>query len=127
MLKQRRNQKGFTLIEIIAVLVLLGILAAVAVPRFFDLQDEAKKKNAEQAVAAGQSAISMAYAKYLLTGDATGDHASPSAACDSVTFDAPSGVTYEVECTGDDWSVESSAITGTYDDDQSATGTWTMP
>ncbi|WP_413815482.1 type IV pilin protein, partial [Desulfobotulus sp.] len=30
-----RNQEGFTLIEIIAVLVLLGILAAVAVPRYF--------------------------------------------------------------------------------------------
>ena len=35
------NQKGFTLVEIIAVLVILGILAAVAVPKFLDLSDSA--------------------------------------------------------------------------------------
>ena len=40
----RFGQKGFTLIEIVMVLVLLGILAAVAVPKYFDLQEEAEKK-----------------------------------------------------------------------------------
>ena len=34
------NQRGFTLLEIIAVLVILGILAAVAVPKYIDLQEE---------------------------------------------------------------------------------------
>ena len=32
------NQKGFTLIEIIAVLIILGVIAAVAVPKFVDMQ-----------------------------------------------------------------------------------------
>lgn len=38
------NQHGFTLIEIITVLILLGILAAVAVPKYLDLSDHAKDK-----------------------------------------------------------------------------------
>jgi MSHA pilin protein MshA len=65
--KKLKNQKGFTLIEIIAVLVILGILAAVAIPKFLDLQDEAKKKAMQGAVAEGMSTVSMAYGKLLLS------------------------------------------------------------
>lgn len=38
----RNSQGGFTLIELVIVIVILGILAAVAVPRFIDLSDEAE-------------------------------------------------------------------------------------
>ena len=62
------NQKGFTLIEIIAVLVILGILAAVAIPRFMDLTSVASDKAAMQAVSEGKSRLSNQFARNLLTG-----------------------------------------------------------
>ncbi|WP_084288514.1 prepilin-type N-terminal cleavage/methylation domain-containing protein [Desulfovermiculus halophilus] len=60
-------QQGFTLIEIIAVLVILGILSAVAVPKFMDMRDEARQKGLESLVSAAQSNLHMAFARNLLT------------------------------------------------------------
>jgi MSHA pilin protein MshA len=67
-----KNQKGFTLIEIIAVLVILGILAAVAIPKYFDMQGEARGKALSGALAALQSTATMAFSQQVLNGQSNG-------------------------------------------------------
>ncbi len=43
----RRRSAGFSLIELVIVIVILGILAVTALPRFLDVTDEAKKASVE--------------------------------------------------------------------------------
>lgn len=56
-----KNQNGFTLIELIIVIVLLGVLAAIAVPRFVNLQDDALQAQRNATAAAISSAMNINY------------------------------------------------------------------
>ena len=62
------RSRGFTLIEIVMVLVLLGILAAVAVPKYFDLQRQAQEKVAETIGQEVQARLNASFAQKLLEG-----------------------------------------------------------
>ena len=63
----RRSEAGFTLIELMIVVVIIGILAAIAVPNFISLQDRAK----EGATKANMHTVQMAAEDYCITNSGT--------------------------------------------------------
>ncbi|MEW6250903.1 MAG: type II secretion system protein [Planctomycetota bacterium] len=81
----RQMRTAFTLVELVMVIVIIGLLAAVVIPRFGDMRSEAQNAAETGAVSAVQSGVKLAYMTEL----AKGNGAYPSA-LDSATNGAAS-------------------------------------
>ena len=103
------NQKGFTIIELVMVIVIIGILAAVAVPKFVDLKSNAHNSVLKGVEGSLNGAIVMLHSKYILS--------------TSSTYDATS-VTGQVQQSGFTLGAAAAAITASVDANCSATWTY---
>ena len=68
---RKHSESGFTLIELVIVIVILGILAAVAIPKYEDMREQARVATLKGQLGSIRSAIAIQYARNALNGNAT--------------------------------------------------------
>lgn len=85
--KRMKQQVGFTLIELIMVIVVLGILAAIAIPKFVNMKDDAQKATIKGIAGSLSSASAINYGARSMQGVALTDGTTmPITDCSQVAF-----------------------------------------
>lgn len=67
-MKLLHKQNGFTLIELIVVIVILGILAATALPKFINVSSDARKASLNGLAGSIRSTVALVQSKYIVAG-----------------------------------------------------------
>lgn len=112
-----KRQGGFTLIELVVVIVILGILAVTAAPRFLNLQDDARKSSLQGLKGAIDGASGIVYGKAAIEGKESKPAGDSEAEVEGITtaFGYPTandaGIGEAVTGLKDDWAVITSSAT----------------
>jgi MSHA pilin protein MshA len=99
----KRHQAGFTMIELIVVIVILGVLAATALPKFIDVQENAEESSLKGVAGSLASAMSVNYGGCLVM-----SHAATAGKC--ITVDNCDDAESLLQSTVDDYTVTAAAL-----------------
>ncbi len=120
MRNMRAYQEGFTLIELVIVIVILGLLAATALPRFINITRDARIASVNGVAGGLRGAASLARAQYIVTGSTT----ATSVNMDGVTVttnisgyptNASTGIEEALQGTSDSYNITHSAPNSVYE------------